>query len=109
MIGAVAQREPRIIGVAGVDKVGQARKDAQILNGADARFAGAEILGAVGRDRDEAEGRKIVGKRHVDDGAALAVERDMALPQQHGAKILARQAAEVAAPAATGRQRALRP
>ena len=87
---------------AGADKVGQAGKDPQILNGADARFAGAEILGAVGRDGDEAEGRKIVRKRYVDDGAALAVERDMALPQQHGAEILARQAAEVAAPAAAG-------
>src|SRR3546814_15358209 len=71
-----------------------------ILHGAHGGFARAEILRAVGRDRDEAEAREIVAERDIDRRTALGVERDIAFPEQDGTEILAGQARQVAAPAA---------
>src|SRR3546814_12487900 len=76
-----------------------------ILHGAHGGFARAEILRAVGRDRDEAEAREIVAERDIDRRTALGVERDIAFPEQDGTEIIAGQARQVAATAAAGIER----
>src|SRR3546814_18619701 len=84
MVGGGGKGEAGVVRVAGAKQFGHPGEDDEILHGANGGFASAEILRAVGRDRDEAEAREIVAERDIDRRTALGVERDIAFPEQIG-------------------------
>ncbi len=58
------------------------------MRGAQVSLAGAEQLRTLGRHRDQLEVRQRIGQRHRHGGAALAIECDLAFPQQHRLEVL---------------------
>ena len=75
--------------------------------GADTRLARAEQLRTIGGDRDQLERGQRIRQWHLHPGAAIAVERDLALPQQHRLEILAVEPREIAAATPAGLDRLL--
>ena len=103
LVRGVAQREHRVVAIAGAHDGGEARIERQVLRGTDLGLAGAEQLRAIGRDRDQLEARQRVRQRHRHPRLAIRVERDVALPQQHRLEIFAVDPRGIARPAASAR------